>query len=140
MLARPEELEKLSGLRLRLEEGGAAEAERMLKEVTARARQVKGEEREQVLDSDSMAKRMTRAQKLRKEQLRVAFKGGKDSARDLVGFMTHTLLYIHTMTIYIYINITIYIYMHIYTYYILLYRRTIIDIAMYDKWIVVVSP
>ena len=68
VLRRPEEALKLESLRRRLEEGGAPEAERMLAAFAASAKAVArpGTVREQVLDSDSMAKLMTKAQKLRK--------------------------------------------------------------------------
>ncbi|CAK9025214.1 unnamed protein product [Durusdinium trenchii] len=92
---RPDEVEKLRSLRTRLDEGGRDEAARLLDEFTARAKDRllvarKGEggkglwtptrgdykqaERSEpmVLDTDTMAKLMTRAQKLRKDPCRIA--------------------------------------------------------------------
>ncbi|CAK9050384.1 Hypothetical protein SCF082_LOCUS27795 [Durusdinium trenchii] len=75
---RPDEVEKLRSLRTRLDEGGRDEAARLLDEFTARAKDrlldYKQAERSEpmVLDTDTMAKLMTRAQKLRKDPCRIA--------------------------------------------------------------------
>eukprot|EP00913_Durusdinium_trenchii_P002943 g2730.t1 len=72
---RPDEVEKLRSLRTRLDEGGRDEAARLLDEFTARAKDrlldYKQAERSEpmVLDTDTMAKLMTRAQKLRKDPM-----------------------------------------------------------------------
>lgn len=75
ILQREEQVQELRSLRQRLDLGGAKEAERLLQEFTARAKdRLKLTQEEEahrsetmVVDTDTMAKLMTRAQKLRKD-------------------------------------------------------------------------
>jgi len=75
ILQREEQVEELRCLRCRLEGGGEAEAQRMLEDFTARAKdRMKATLQEDaetsaalVVDTDTMAKLMNRAQKLRKD-------------------------------------------------------------------------
>ncbi|CAJ1384379.1 unnamed protein product [Effrenium voratum] len=73
LLATPEEVHKFHSLRLRLDEGGSQEAQRLLDEYTVRvgdrAKELRRDSEPEVaeLDTDSMAKLMSQAQKLRKD-------------------------------------------------------------------------
>lgn len=75
ILQREEQVQDLRSLRQRLDAGGAKEAERLLQEFTARAKdrlkltqeEASSRSETMVVDTDTMAKLMTRAQKLRKD-------------------------------------------------------------------------
>eukprot|EP00439_Symbiodinium_sp_Y106_P087124 s181_g40.t1 len=90
ILQRPEQVHQLQSLRLKLEDGGSQVAEQLLEEYNARATDrirtnasIKQEEERSmpvVLDSDSMAKLMNQAQKLRKDGYIEWHKGAVEEA------------------------------------------------------------